>query len=86
MTKHPKHYSEARQAVSELLSLHGQEYNLERKLNGDEHSTFDDNRALGVLAFFLSTQCVKQSAVWEALCGQLITKARNVAILEGKIK
>jgi len=86
MTKNPKNYKEAREAVTELLRLHSQEYSLERKINGDEHSEFTSDRALGVLAFLLSTLCVKQSAVWEVLCTNLIEKARQVAILESKLK
>ena len=86
MTKSPKNYKEAREAVGELLRLHAQEYDLERKINGDEHSEFDSDRASGGVAFILSTLCVKQSAVWETVCKNLIDKARQVAILEGKLK
>ena len=86
MTKNPKNYKEAREAVGELLRLHAQEYSLERKTNGDEHSEFTSDRAVGVLAFLLSTVAVKHSAVWEVICNNLIEKARQVAILESKLK
>jgi len=86
MTKKPKNYKEAREAVGELLRLHAQEYSLERKINGDEHSEFTSDRAVGVLAFLLSTVAVKHSVVWEVICNNLIEKARQVAILESKLK
>ena len=86
MTKNPKNYKEAREAVGELLRLHAQEYSLERKVNGDEHSEFTSDRAVGVLTFLLSTLAVKHPAVWEVVCNNFIEKARQVALWETKLK